>query len=82
MICKNCQNEIEDGVQFCPECGAQIDEAVEHHILLMKAGFALSHSSRFDLIVEYCIVNKIYDVDVVNQTLFNFDQPLLGGLNE
>lgn len=47
--------------------------------LLMKAGMALSHSDRFDLIVEYCIVHKMYNVHDVNQVLYHYDQPLLGG---
>lgn len=47
--------------------------------LLMKAGMALSHSDRFDLIVEYCIVHRMYNVHDVNQVLYHYDQPLLGG---
>lgn len=47
--------------------------------LLMKAGYCLSHSLRFDIIVEYFISEKIYDIDQINISLFDYDQPLLGG---
>ena len=46
--------------------------------LLSRAGYALSRSSMFDVIVEYYIGNGTYDVDAINQALFAYDQPLLG----
>ena len=46
--------------------------------LLYKAGFALSRSSRFDIVMEYFIAHGNYDIYEINQVLFQFDLPLLG----
>ena len=46
---------------------------------LKRAGFALSHAVKFDVIVEYFITNGKYDVFEINEVLFEYDQPLLKG---
>ncbi len=45
--------------------------------MLMKAGFALSHSNKADIVVEYCIMTHNYNIMEINQVLFKLDlQPL------
>ena len=49
----------------------------ETNDLLRRAGFALSRSSKADIIVEYFIVHGMHDLMAVNEALYAFDQPLL-----
>lgn len=52
-----------------------LDEAKD---LLRSAGFALSRSSKTDIIVAYFLQNKIYDMFEINDVLYAYGQPIFG----
>jgi hypothetical protein len=57
-------------------------ELRETEELLEKAGFAISHSSKMDLVIEYCIRERFYDVMQINEVLYELDLPLLGNCGQ
>ena len=48
--------------------------------LLKSAGYSLSHSFVTDIIVEYFISKKKYDINLVNIALDDYKQPPLGSV--
>ena len=46
--------------------------------LLRRAGFAISRSSKLDIVMEYCIQHGVYNIYEINEVLFSLDLPLLG----
>lgn len=60
---------------FCVALRLSVPEA---EMLLGKAGYALTNSSRGDLIVQYFLEKKVYDIDTINFELLRYDQKLLG----
>lgn len=50
----------------------------ETQSLIGRAGYTLTHSSLFDIIVEYFIREKNYDINELNTVLFRYDQSLIG----
>lgn len=78
-------SKIRNNIDYAPSKRTAVALAIalelsldETKDLLMKAGYALSPSSTFDKIIEYCIEEGEYDVHTINIYLFDFDQPILG----
>lgn len=63
-------------IAFAIALELNLDQTID---LLRRAGYALSPSSEFDLIIEYCINHKIYNIHKINILLFDrTDQILVG----
>ena len=62
-------------IAFCIALELPYNESVE---MLRKAGYALSRSSKFDVIVEYFLRNRRYSIHELNCALYEYDQQIIG----
>lgn len=79
-------SKIKNNVHYKPSKATAIAFAIalklsleETGDLIGRAGYVLTRSSKFDIIIEYFLREGNYNIFEINQVLFAFDQPLIGG---
>lgn len=59
---------------LCIALELNLDETID---LISRAGYTLSHSSKFDLVIEYFIEKEVYDVYLIDEALYDHNLPML-----
>lgn len=63
-------------IAFAIALELSIDEAKD---LLKAAGYSFSDGSKFDVIISFFLENEMYNIFEINEVLFSYEQPLIGG---
>ena len=71
---KNYKPSKKTAICICFGLKLNLDETLD---LLEKAGYTLSHSSKADLIIEYFITIKEYNLTILNEVLFEYGEETL-----
>ena len=61
-------------IKLCLALSLQKNEVDE---LLYSAGYSLCTNNNFDLIIQFCLENNIYDINIVNDYLYTFTNAIL-----
>jgi len=65
----------ETAIMYCFALGLNIEDSKS---LLNSAGYSLYKYSNFDIIVEYFLKNKIYNIDKLNDALYTYTKKCIG----
>lgn len=78
-------SKIKNNIDYKPSKATAIAFAIalelnldETKDFIGRAGYALTHSSKFDIIIEYFLNENNYNMYQINEVLFAFGQPLIG----
>lgn len=78
-------SRIRNGVEYHPSKTTAVAFALALELplyqakrLIELAGYSLTRNNKFDVIIEYFIVNQKYDIFEINEVLYEFNQKLLG----
>lgn len=76
IVCDNDYKPSKDTcIALCVGLQLNLEKTID---MLRRAGYTFSHSSKRDIIIEYCFENSIWDMNTINEILYKFSEKLLG----